>query len=78
MLYGVITGIYVQIAQEILMLVFTWIKILFIHIHVHTNNARPQQWPHALCNKLQVFYENSIGIYRYSTGFRTPAVDQSY
>jgi len=33
----------------------------------------PQQWSHALSNELQV-----SRICKYSTGFRTPAVDQSY
>ena len=40
---------------------FTETKIRFclyvIHVYT-TDNVRPQQWPHVLSNKLQVFYEN--------------------
>ena len=40
-------------------------KYLFIHIHVHLyDNARLQQWSHALSNKLQV----SMRIYKCSMG----------
>ena len=42
-------------------LVFTNIKYLYIHNHVHTTDSvRPQQWPLALSNRLQVFYDNNI------------------
>ena len=33
------------------------ICLYIIHVHT-TDNVRPKQWPHALSNKLQVFYEN--------------------
>ena len=50
-------------------LIFTIIHI--IHVHT-TDNVRPKQWPHALSNKLQVLIP--MRIYKYSMGFRTPAV----
>ena len=48
------------------MLVYTKYTCIYIHqniciyiILVHpTDNVRPQQWPHALSNKLQVFCGN--------------------
>ena len=50
-------------------------NIFLYIIHVHTTDiVRPQQRPHALSNKLQVFCEN-LQVF---SGFRTPAVDQSY
>ena len=47
-------------------LIYTKYTCVYMHqniclyiIHVHTtDNVRPKQWPHALSNKLQVFYEN--------------------
>ena len=47
-------------------LIYTKYTCIYMHqniclyiIHVHTtDNVRPKQWPHALSNKLQVFYEN--------------------
>ena len=80
------TSAYAQIEKEFFWftenknsLIYTKYTCIYMHqniclyiIHVHTtDNVRPKQWPHALSNKLQVFYENSMG-------FRTPAVGQSY
>ena len=67
------TSAYVRIEKEFFWftenknsLIYTKYTCIYMHqniclyiIHVHTtDNVRPKQWPHALSNKLQVFYEN--------------------
>ena len=43
--------------QPYYLLTHQLIYIYIIHVHT-TDNVRPKQCPHALSNKLQVFYEN--------------------